>query len=145
MKATQGAPEFSLAVGQLLVAVRQLVRAEYAEIFLFPAGLQQGLRSTLGAQGEMTAHADVASPADAAGRSRRSGPGQTRSCSPAGRAPHPLDGYLAARSCPTRSSQRYAARTASSACSSSATAPATSSPSTATTGACSRRSSATRA
>ena len=36
MKATQGAPEFSLAVGQLLMTARQLVRAEYVEIILFP-------------------------------------------------------------------------------------------------------------
>ena len=64
MKATQGAPEFSLAVGQLLITVRRLVRAEYAEIFLFPAGDEQGLRSKLGGGGEMTAHQDAIGPAD---------------------------------------------------------------------------------
>ena len=36
MKATERAPEFTLAVNQLLLAVRQLVRAGYAEILLFP-------------------------------------------------------------------------------------------------------------
>ena len=36
MRATQGAPEFGLAVGQLLVAARRLLRAEYAEILLLP-------------------------------------------------------------------------------------------------------------
>ena len=39
MRATQGAPEFGLAVGQLLVAARRLLRAEYAEILLL-AGLR---------------------------------------------------------------------------------------------------------
>ena len=99
MKATQGAPEFSLAVGQLLVAVRQLVRAEYAEIFLFAAGSQQGLRSTLGAQGEMNAHADVVSPADAQVLAAL-GAGPDAILLSASRPPHSLDGYLAARTLP---------------------------------------------
>ncbi len=64
MKATQGAPEFSLAVGQLLIAVRHLVRAEYAEIFLFPTGDEPGLRSSLGALGEMQSHTDVVTEID---------------------------------------------------------------------------------
>jgi diguanylate cyclase (GGDEF)-like protein len=34
MRATQGAPEFGLAVSQLLVAARRLLRAEYAEMLL---------------------------------------------------------------------------------------------------------------
>ena len=99
MKATQGAPEFSLAVGQLLVAVRQLVRAEYAEIFLCAVGSQQGLRSTLGAQGEMNAHADIVSPADAQVLAAL-GAGPDAILLSASRPPHSLDGYLAARKLP---------------------------------------------
>ena len=54
MRATQGAPEFGLAVGQLLVAARRLLRAEYAEILLLPASDDEGpLRSVSGAGGEM--------------------------------------------------------------------------------------------
>jgi diguanylate cyclase (GGDEF)-like protein len=54
MRATQGAPEFGLAVGQLLVAARRLLRAEYAEILLLPASDGEGpLRSVSGAGGEM--------------------------------------------------------------------------------------------
>ncbi len=99
MKATQGAPEFSLAVGQLLVAVRQLVRAEYAEIFLLAAGSQPGLRSTLGAQGEMNAHADVLSLADAQVLAAL-GAGPDAILLSSSRVPHSLDGYLAARTLP---------------------------------------------
>src|SRR3954468_276230 len=54
MRATQGAPEFGLAVGQLLVAARRLLRAEYAEILLLPASDGDGpLRSVSGAEGEL--------------------------------------------------------------------------------------------
>ena len=57
MRATQGAPEFGLAVGQLLVAARRLLRAEYAEILLLPASDQEGpLRSVSGAEGELLMH-----------------------------------------------------------------------------------------
>jgi diguanylate cyclase (GGDEF)-like protein len=57
MRATQGAPEFGLAVGQLLVAARRLLRAEYAEILLFPASDGEGpLRSVSGAEGELLMH-----------------------------------------------------------------------------------------
>jgi diguanylate cyclase (GGDEF)-like protein len=53
MRATQGAPEFGLAVGQLLVAARGLLRAEYAEILLLPpSGERRPLRSVSGAGGE---------------------------------------------------------------------------------------------
>ena len=57
MRATQGAPEFGLAVGQLLVAARRLLRAEYAEILLLPP-LDEGgpLRSVSGAEGELLMH-----------------------------------------------------------------------------------------
>jgi diguanylate cyclase (GGDEF)-like protein len=57
MRATQGAPEFGLAVGQLLVAARRLLRAEYAEILLLPASDEDGpLRSVSGAGGELLMH-----------------------------------------------------------------------------------------
>ena len=57
MRATQGAPEFGLAVGQLLVAARRLLRAEYAEILLLPASDDRGpLRSVSGAGGELLMH-----------------------------------------------------------------------------------------
>ena len=80
-----------------------------------PGGTQQGLRSTLGAQGEMNAHADIVSPADAqvlaaleAGPRRdpalRVAARRTRSTATS---PH--------AGCRTGSSLRSAARTASSA------------------------------
>jgi diguanylate cyclase (GGDEF)-like protein len=57
MRATQGAPEFGLAVGQLLVAARRLLRAEFAEILLLPASEDEGpLRSVSGAEGELLMH-----------------------------------------------------------------------------------------
>jgi diguanylate cyclase (GGDEF)-like protein len=57
MRATQGAPEFGLAVGQLLVAARRLLRAEYAEILLLPASDDEGpLKSVSGVEGEMLMH-----------------------------------------------------------------------------------------
>jgi diguanylate cyclase (GGDEF)-like protein len=96
MRATQGAPEFSLAVGQLLITARQLVRAEYAEIFLFPAGLERGLRSILGPGGGTTAHPDSIPEADAQALELLEAGGGSVFL-PDGRAQHPLDGYLAAR------------------------------------------------
>jgi diguanylate cyclase (GGDEF)-like protein len=68
MRATQGAPEFGLAVGQLLVAARRLLRAEYAEILLLPASEGEGpLRSVSGAEGELLMHPeDRLAPEDAA-------------------------------------------------------------------------------
>jgi diguanylate cyclase (GGDEF)-like protein len=57
MRATQGVPEFGLAVGQLLVAARRLLRAEYAEILLLPVSDDEGpLRSVSGAEGELLMH-----------------------------------------------------------------------------------------
>jgi diguanylate cyclase (GGDEF)-like protein len=57
MRATQGVPEFGLAVGQLLVAARRLLRAEYAEILLFPGSDEEGpLRSVSGSEGELLMH-----------------------------------------------------------------------------------------
>jgi diguanylate cyclase (GGDEF)-like protein len=57
MRATQGAPEFGLAVGQLLVAARRLLRAEYAEILLLPVSDEERpLRSVSGSDGELLMH-----------------------------------------------------------------------------------------
>jgi diguanylate cyclase (GGDEF)-like protein len=68
MRATQGVPEFGLAVGQLLVAARRLLRAEYAEILLLPASDDEGpLRSVSGAGGELLMHPEERfAPEDAA-------------------------------------------------------------------------------
>jgi diguanylate cyclase (GGDEF)-like protein len=96
MKATQGAPEFSLAVGQLLMTVRQLVRAEYAEIFLFPTGHERGLRSVLAGAGGTTDHPEVVTPADAeALELLEAGDGSVLLSH--GRAQHPIDAYLSSR------------------------------------------------
>ena len=63
MRATQGAPEFGLAVGQLLVAARRLLRADYAEILLTsPNAGEPALRSVSGSSGETLMH-----PVDLAG------------------------------------------------------------------------------
>jgi diguanylate cyclase (GGDEF)-like protein len=56
MRATQGAPEFGLAVGQLLVAARRLLRAEYAEILLLPASDDEGPLRSVSAEGELLMH-----------------------------------------------------------------------------------------
>jgi diguanylate cyclase (GGDEF)-like protein len=96
MKATRDAPEFGLAVGRLLITIRQLVRAEYAEIVLFPVGDEQGLRSTLGRLGELSTHADGLSPEDSAVLALLHSSGETMLL-PSPRAPHPLDAYLEAR------------------------------------------------
>src|SRR5262249_4867935 len=63
MRATQGAPEFGLAVGQLLVAARRLLRAEYAEILLVSATPGEPvLRSVSGASGELLMHPEPLTP-----------------------------------------------------------------------------------
>src|SRR5207248_6708483 len=57
MRATQGAPEFGLAVGELLVAARRLLRADYAEILLLPPNRGDPvLRSVSGPDGETLMH-----------------------------------------------------------------------------------------
>ena len=59
MRATQGAPEFGLAIGQLLVAARRLLRAEFAEILLVsPAEGAGPIRSVSGPQGEVLMRAE---------------------------------------------------------------------------------------
>ncbi len=66
MRETQGAAEFGLAVGQLLVAARRLLRAEYAEILLLSQTPgEPALRSVSGPAGELLMHRRVSlSPAD---------------------------------------------------------------------------------
>jgi diguanylate cyclase (GGDEF)-like protein len=96
MKATQGAPEFALAVNQLLIAARQLVRADYAEILLFPTVGQPGLRSILGPPGASTAHLEALDSGDIeVQKALDESVGAVLLA--AGRPPHPLDGYLAVR------------------------------------------------
>ncbi|HEX4518689.1 MAG TPA: EAL domain-containing protein [Gaiellaceae bacterium] len=96
MKTTQGAPEFTLAVGQLLLTVRQLVRAEYAEIFLFPAGGENGLRSVLGRSAGMATASGPAEPSDTKTLEAIEAGGGCIVL-PAPRPPHELDDYLATR------------------------------------------------
>jgi diguanylate cyclase (GGDEF)-like protein len=65
MRETQGAPEFGLAIGQLLIAARRLVRAEYAEIQLLPPKPGEPvLRSISGPAGEALMHPETVAPAD---------------------------------------------------------------------------------
>ena len=65
MRETQGAPEFGLAIGQLLIAARRLVRAEYAEIqLLAPKPGEPVLRSISGPAGEALMHPETVAPAD---------------------------------------------------------------------------------
>ena len=97
MRATQGAPEFGLAVGQLLVAARRLLRADYAEILLFsPTPGEPALRSVSGPCGR-DAHAP--GDADAGGRLalERTAAAQRPLLLPRRRGAHPLDQFLAAR------------------------------------------------
>jgi diguanylate cyclase (GGDEF)-like protein len=65
MRATQGAPEFGLAVGELLVAARRLLRAEYAEILLLsPTPGEPALRSVSGPAGETLMQREIITPGD---------------------------------------------------------------------------------
>jgi diguanylate cyclase (GGDEF)-like protein len=47
MRVTQGAPEMGLAVGQLLLAARRLLRAEYSEILLLTRMPEEGVRRSV--------------------------------------------------------------------------------------------------
>ena len=95
MRAAQGSPEFGLAIGQLLVAARRLLRAEYAEILLMTPGAgDQVLRSVSGPAGELLMHPEPLTTAVelvfeqtiAADRSI---------LLPRNRQPHPVDSFLA--------------------------------------------------
>ena len=97
MRATQGAPEFGLAVGELLVAARRLLRADYAEILLLsPVAGEEALQSVSGQDGERLMQRVTVAPVD----ERAIG---TIAASPQPillgrrRSGHPLDGFLRAR------------------------------------------------
>jgi diguanylate cyclase (GGDEF)-like protein len=98
MRATQGAPEFGLAVGQLLVAARRLLRAEYAEILLLTASEGEGpLRSVSGAEGELLMHPeDELAPEDAAAFAQVAVAGSPMLLARR-RATHAFDSFLATR------------------------------------------------
>jgi diguanylate cyclase (GGDEF)-like protein len=97
MRATQGAPEFGLAVGELLVAARRLLRAEYAEILLLsPVPGEPALRSISGPNGETLMQRETLTRSDALVLERTSSEARPMLL-PRRRAPHPLDGFLAAR------------------------------------------------
>ena len=97
MRETQGAPEFGLAIGQLLIAARRLVRAEYAEIQLIaPKPGEPVLRSISGPAGEALMHPETVAPADQLAFDRIA---QTQRPLLLGRRrnTHPLDRFLAER------------------------------------------------
>jgi diguanylate cyclase (GGDEF)-like protein len=98
MRATQGAPEFGLAVGQLLVAARRLLRAEYAEILLLPASDKEGpLRSVSGAEGELLMHPEERfAPEDAAAFAEIASHGSAMLLARR-RATHAFDAFLGSR------------------------------------------------
>jgi diguanylate cyclase (GGDEF)-like protein len=98
MRATQGAPEFGLAVGQLLVAARRLLRAEHAEILLLPASDEEGpLRSVSGAEGELLMHPEERiAPDDAAAFAKVAATGSATLLTRR-RAAHSLDAFLRSR------------------------------------------------
>jgi len=97
MRETQGAPEFGLAIGQLLVAARRLLRAEYAEIQLLPPTPGEPiLRSISGAGGETLMHPETLARSDELAFERIS---ETDEPLLLGRRreAHALDGFLAER------------------------------------------------
>jgi diguanylate cyclase (GGDEF)-like protein len=97
MRATQGAPEFGLAVGELMVAARRLLRAEYAEILLLsPTPGEPALRSVSSPAGETHMQREVVTPSDELAIQHVSA--TTRPVLfPRRRAANPLDGFLASR------------------------------------------------
>ena len=97
MRATQGAPEFGLAVGELLVAARRLLRAEYAEILLLsPISGEPALRSVSGPNGELLMQREPLSPQDALAIDRVDD-GRRPTVLPHRRPDHPLDAFLESR------------------------------------------------
>jgi diguanylate cyclase (GGDEF)-like protein len=98
MRATQGAPEFGLAVGQLLVAARRLLRAEYAEILLLPASDAEGpLRSVSGAEGELLMHPEERLASEDAAAFRELASISSATLHTRRRAGHGLDAFLRSR------------------------------------------------
>jgi diguanylate cyclase (GGDEF)-like protein len=97
MRETQGAPEFGLAIGQLLIAARRLVRAEYAEIqLLAPKPGEPVLRSISGPAGEALMHPETVAPADQLAFDRIA-QAQRPLLLGRRRNSHPLDRFLAER------------------------------------------------
>jgi diguanylate cyclase (GGDEF)-like protein len=97
MRATQGAPEFGLAVGELLVAARRLLRADYAEILLLsPTPGEPVLRSRSGPDGETLMHQEPYGLAEQMAV-ERVGASERPMLLPRRRADHGLDELLAAR------------------------------------------------
>jgi diguanylate cyclase (GGDEF)-like protein len=98
MQTTQTAPEFGLAIGQLLIAVRRLVRAEFAEILLFPTDSDTGLRSTINSLGEIqTQSSDATTALDLITLVGTNG---NAFLVPVAGSEHPLDEILAERGLP---------------------------------------------
>jgi diguanylate cyclase (GGDEF)-like protein len=99
MRATQGAPEFGLAVGQLLMAARGLLRAEYAEILLMPPSEdRRPLRSVSGAEGELLMRPlERLAPEDAVAFERIAAAGSATLFVRRRDAPHAFDEFLRAR------------------------------------------------
>jgi diguanylate cyclase (GGDEF)-like protein len=98
MRATQGAPEFGLAVGQLLVAARRLLRAEYAEILLLPLSGDEGpLRSVSGAEGELLMHPEERFAPEDAAAFRELAYSKSATLRTRRRAGHPLAAFLRSR------------------------------------------------
>ncbi len=97
MRATQGAPEFGLAVGELLVAARRLLRAEYAEILLLsPVHGEPALRSVSGPNGEMLMQRQTVSTDDEGLIGQVDEEGRP-TVVPRRRPAHPLDDFLETR------------------------------------------------
>ncbi|MDH4353719.1 MAG: EAL domain-containing protein, partial [Actinomycetota bacterium] len=97
MRATQGAPEFGLAVGQLLVASRRLLRADYAEIVLLsPTAGEPHMRSVSGPDGERLMQRDQTTRLDDLALETVRGQ-EHPVLLPRRREAHPLDAFLAAR------------------------------------------------
>jgi len=98
MRATQGAPEFGLAVGELLVAARRLLRADYAEILLLsPVPGEPPMRSTSGPRGELLMHQEALTSGDELALAHADAADQPILL-PSRRGRHPLDEFLADRS-----------------------------------------------
>ncbi len=98
MRETQGAPEFEIAVGQLLRAVRRLLRAEYAEIHLFALTTSgPALRSTSGAGGETLMRPQNLTAADEVALKRIARTARPLLFRRRRRRTHPLDQFLADR------------------------------------------------
>jgi diguanylate cyclase (GGDEF)-like protein len=98
MRATQGAPEFGLAVGQLLVAARRLLRAEYAEILLLPVSDEEGpLRSVSGAEGELLMHPEERFASEDVAAFREIASLGSATLLARRRATHAFDGFLRSR------------------------------------------------